>query len=41
MAKNEVKQEDASYHSNKNAIFRKEIMNFRPYELLVKIDYVK
>lgn len=41
MAKNEVKQEDASYYSNENTIFRKEIMNFRPHELLVKIDYKK
>ena len=41
MAKNEVEQEDASYYSNENTIFQQEIMNFRPYELLVKIDYVK
>lgn len=41
MAKNDVEQEDASYYSNENTIFRQEIMNFRPYELLVKIDYVK
>ena len=37
----EVEKESIFFLSEKNEKFRHEIMNFRPYELLVKIDYVK
>ena len=37
----EVEKESISLLSEENEIFREEIMNFRPYELLVKIDYIK
>lgn len=37
----EVEKESIFLLSEENEKFREEIMYFRPYELLVKIDYVK
>lgn len=37
----EVEKESISLLSEDNEKFREEILNFRPHELLVKIDYVK
>ena len=37
----EVEKESYFLLSEENEKFREEILNFRPHELLVKIDYVK
>ena len=37
----EVEKESISLLSEENEKFREEILNFRPHELLAKIDYVK